>query len=60
MTSADPPASPDPGDPQGLPPELEKLWRDLTGGAELPDEVRQMLAGAGLEQLDPQMMGLLT
>ena len=60
MTSADPPASPDPGDPQGLPPELEKLWRDLTGGAERPDEVRQMLAGAGLEQLDPQMMGLLT
>ncbi|HRC16709.1 MAG TPA: zinc-dependent metalloprotease [Phycicoccus elongatus] len=55
MTSA---SQPDPGDDRdgGLPPELEKLFKDLTGGAEIPPEVRQMLAGSGLGDLDPTVM----
>lgn len=55
MTSA---SQPDPGDDRdgGLPPELEKLFKDLTGGAEIPPEVRQMLAGSGLGALDPTVM----
>ena len=37
MTSA---SQPDPGDDRdgGLPPELEKLFKDLTGGAEMATE----------------------
>jgi putative hydrolase len=61
VTSEDRPSAPDPdeGSP-GLPTELEKLLRDLTGGAEIPEELRSMLAGAGLDRIDPQMMGVLT
>ena len=42
MTSA---SQPDPGDDRdgGLPPELEKLFKDLTGGAEIPPEVQAAL-----------------
>ena len=29
-------------------PQVEKLFKDLTGGAEILPEVRQMLAGSGL------------
>ncbi len=61
MTSADRPANTGPGDePSGLPPELEDLLRQLTGGAEIPAELRSMLAGAGLDRIDPAMMGVLT
>lgn len=61
MTSEDRPQDIGPGEePSGLPPELERLLRDLTGGAELPPEVRQMLQGAGLDRLDPAMLGMLT
>jgi putative hydrolase len=61
VTSEDHPQPTGPGeDPSGLPPELAKLLRELTGGAELPPEMLQMLQGAGLDRIDPAMMGVLT
>jgi len=49
-----------PADDQfGLPPEIEKLIKDLTGGADLPPELREMLSGAGLEKIDPQVMAMM-
>lgn len=59
MTNDDQSNTPSQG-PSELPPEIEKLIRDLTGGAELPPELREMLAGAGLEQIDPQVMAMMT
>lgn len=60
MTGDDRTPEPDPADkPSGLPPELEQLLRDLTGSTELPPELADMLAGAGLDTIDPQTLAVM-
>ncbi|MGL5867242.1 MAG: zinc-dependent metalloprotease [Dermatophilaceae bacterium] len=50
---------PDPADddPPGLPPELERMLRDLTGG-DLDPQIVEMMRGMGLDRIDPQMMAM--
>ncbi|MGL5929957.1 MAG: zinc-dependent metalloprotease [Dermatophilaceae bacterium] len=50
---------PDPADDEtpGLPPELERMLRDLTGG-ELDPQLVEMMRGMGLDSVDPQMMAM--
>ncbi len=56
------PVTPDPdeGDPgTGLPPELEKVLRGLTGGAPVDPRLVEMVQGMGLEGIDPQMLSMV-
>ncbi|MGL5861447.1 MAG: zinc-dependent metalloprotease, partial [Phycicoccus sp.] len=50
---------PDPADDEtpGLPPELERMLRELTGG-DLDPQLVQMMRGMGLDTIDPQMMAM--
>ncbi len=49
----DPDEGPDPG--PGLPPELERVLRGLTGGAPVDPRLVEMVQGMGLQDIDPQM-----
>ena len=42
----------------GLPPEIEQLLRNLTGG-ELDPQMAQMMQGMGLDKVDPQMLAMV-
>lgn len=59
MTSDDHVPTPADDGPE-LPAEIEALLRNLTGGAPLPPELRQMLSGAGLDQVDPGLLSMIT
>ncbi|GAA4411651.1 zinc-dependent metalloprotease [Fodinibacter luteus] len=49
---------PDDDDAPGLPPEIEKLLRGLTGG-ELDPQLASMMQGMGLDKVDPQMLAMV-
>ena len=58
------PMTPDPDEgPEeggsGLPPELEKVLRGLTGGAPIDPRLVEMVQGMGLEDIDPQMVAVV-
>lgn len=59
MTGDDRTPEPASGDEPQLPPEIEQVLRELTGGAPLPPQLREFLAGAGLDQIDPTMLGAM-
>ena len=42
----------------GLPPEIEQLLRNLTGG-EVDPQMAQMMQGMGLDKVDPQMLQMV-
>ena len=42
----------------GLPPEIEQLLRNLTGG-EVDPQMAQMMQGMGLDKVDPQMLAMV-
>lgn len=46
-------------DASALPPEIEKLLRDLTGGAPLDPQLASMMQGMGLDKVDPQMLAMV-
>ena len=46
-------------DASALPPEIEKLLRDLTGGAPLDPQLASMIQGMGLDKVDPQMLAMV-
>ncbi len=50
--------TPDDDEP-GLPPDLERLLRGLTGGGELDPQVASMMQGMGLDKVDPQMLAMV-
>ena len=49
---------PDDDDTPGLPPEIEQLLRDLTGG-EVDPQLASMMQGMGLDKVDPQMLAMV-
>ncbi len=58
------PMTPDPDEgPEesgsGLPPELERVLRGLTGGAPIDPRLVEMVQGMGLEDIDPQMVAVV-
>ncbi len=55
MASDLPPGADRPDD-DGLPEGLRDLLRGLTGGADVPPQLVEMLKGAGLDQADPAML----
>ncbi len=57
----DDPRTPGPGDPEqpGLPEELAKVLRELTGGADLPPELVSQLQSMGIADADPAMLGAM-
>ena len=46
-------------DASALPPEIEKLLRDLTGGAPLDPQLASMMQDMGLDTVDPQMLAMV-
>ena len=50
--------TPDDDDP-GLPDDIERLLRGLTGGGELDPQVASMMQGMGLDKVDPQMLAMV-
>ncbi|HEX6916591.1 MAG TPA: zinc-dependent metalloprotease, partial [Phycicoccus sp.] len=48
----------DDDDQTGLPPEIERLLREL-GGGELDPQVVQMMQGMGLDKVDPQVLAMV-
>ena len=46
-------------DAPGLPPEIEKLLRELTGGAPVDPQLASMMQGMGLDKIDPQMLAMV-
>lgn len=55
------PGSTNPRDDDGpdLPPEIEQLLRNLTGGGPLDPQVASMMQGMGLDKVDPQMLAMV-
>ena len=51
-------ADPPDDDQPGLPPEIERLLREL-GGGELDPQVVQMMQGMGLDKVDPQVLSMV-
>ncbi|HYN29797.1 MAG TPA: zinc-dependent metalloprotease [Dermatophilaceae bacterium] len=49
----------DPGEPSGLPPELERILREMTGGAPVDPDLARMAQGMGIDKMDPQMLSML-
>ncbi|WP_392542844.1 zinc-dependent metalloprotease [Oryzobacter telluris] len=55
------PGSTNPRDDEGadLPPDIEKLLRDLTGGGPVDPQVASMMQGMGLDKVDPQVLAMV-
>jgi putative hydrolase len=49
----------DPADRPGLPPELERILREMTGGAPVDPELARLAQGMGIDKIDPQMLSML-
>ena len=49
---------PDDDETPGIPPEIARLMRELTGG-EVDPQVAEMMRGMGLDKIDPQMLAMV-